>query len=76
MPRYVLVIDPGTKTMAGSAKGQPEDWRRASYLRDLDLPLKLPTFYCREVGCTDEGCAGCASPPASPASPPPLIRFG
>ena len=73
MPRYVLVIDPGTKTMAGSAKGQPEDWRRASYLRDLDLPLKLPTFYCREVGCTDEGCAGCASPPASP---PPLIHFG
>ena len=33
--RYVLAINPETKTMEGSTKGKPEDWRKAVYVRDL-----------------------------------------
>ena len=33
--RYVLAIDPETKTMQGSTKGVPEDWRKATYVKDL-----------------------------------------
>jgi hypothetical protein len=30
-----MAIDPDTKTMQGSTKGKPEDWRKASYVKDL-----------------------------------------
>ena len=33
--RYTMAIDPDTKTMQGSTKGKPEDWRKASYVKDL-----------------------------------------
>ena len=32
---YVLAIDPDTKTATGSTKGNPQDWRRMSWVRDL-----------------------------------------
>ena len=32
---YVLAIDVTTKTMQGSRKGEPDDWRRATYVQDL-----------------------------------------
>ena len=35
MHRYVLAIDPETKTMQGSTKGVAEDWRKATYVKDL-----------------------------------------
>jgi len=30
-----MTIDPDTKTMVGSMKGKPDDWRKASFVRDL-----------------------------------------
>jgi hypothetical protein len=33
--QYVLTVDPATKTMVGSTKGNAADWRRCAYVRDL-----------------------------------------
>eukprot|EP01035_Chromulina_nebulosa_P020425 gene20425-26504_t len=32
---YVLTIDGENKKLSGSAKGQPTNWRKASYIRSL-----------------------------------------
>lgn len=32
---YELMLDPATGTMTGSKKGQPDNWRRAKFLRSL-----------------------------------------
>lgn len=34
---YELVIDAESRSMAGSKKGQPENWRRATFLRPLSV---------------------------------------
>eukprot|EP00931_Biecheleriopsis_adriatica_P016552 TRINITY_DN12160_c0_g1_i1.p1 TRINITY_DN12160_c0_g1~~TRINITY_DN12160_c0_g1_i1.p1 ORF type:complete len:204 (+),score=46.73 TRINITY_DN12160_c0_g1_i1:54-665(+) len=32
--KYVLTVDAAAKTMSGSSEGAPEDWRKASFLRN------------------------------------------
>jgi hypothetical protein len=32
---YEMVLDVGTMTMSGCKKGQPENWRKATFIRSL-----------------------------------------
>ena len=68
--RYQLTVDAERKSMTGSAKGQPEDWRRASYARDLQpvhgLRVGRAPTYCRAPSCRGEDCEHC--PPPAPGA--------
>jgi hypothetical protein len=33
--RYEMKVDPATKAMVGQAKGSPDDWRRATFVKPL-----------------------------------------
>ena len=37
-----MTIDPDTKTMVGSTKGKPDDWRKAAFVRDLAAKRAVP----------------------------------
>ena len=51
--KYELKMSEDGEDMAGSAKGQPENWRRASRVRGLD---ELPNVLKKR---SREGCGGC-----------------
>ena len=54
---YELTMAPDGESMEGSAKGNPEQWRKAARLRGLDTPKKRG----RDDGCggCKKGCGGC-----------------
>ena len=55
---YELKMAPNGESMAGGAKGDPENWRKAERLRGLNEP---PKKRARDDGCggCKKGCDGC-----------------
>ena len=55
---YVLKMAPDGESMTGSAKGQPDNWRKAARLRGLDEPA-APKSASSKGKRDREGCGGC-----------------
>ena len=58
---YELKMAPNGESMAGSAKGQPDNWRKAERLRGLGEPPNPLKKRGRDDGCggCKKGCDGC-----------------